>query len=157
MAVRQSLVRIEAFDRQLRIDLVNPVIAAVTQEHPARFRVDRRPQPGVAPGPLGAEDNFEILAELKPEIAAIDLVVPGRLRHFVICARQRLAGGEGEDLAGPAIARDAIGEVAPNRRLDVDVVRIGLQRIDRVPQRRPVRMYVLRADVKSSSAKSPTL
>ena len=132
--------RIEAFDRQHGIDLVVPVVHPVTREHPARLGIDRCPVALVAVGPLRAEQDLEILARNDAEVVGVDFVVAGRLRHFVDRSRQRLLRGERQDLASAAISRNAVREIAADRRLDVDIVGIGLKRVDRVPQRRPVGM-----------------
>jgi hypothetical protein len=131
---------IKAFDGQYGINFMGPVVAAVSNHHPAGLRIDRCPLAGVANRLSGAEDHFKILTGFQSEVRAINLVVAAGLRHLVDRSRQRPLRRKAQYLAGAAITADAIGEVAANWRLQVDVVRIGLQRIHRIPQRCPVRV-----------------
>ncbi len=96
-------------------------------------------------GALGAEDQFEIVVVVEVDIVVVQVVVPADLGDVLHHAGHAALGGEVQNLDGAPVTAHPVAEIAADGAVEVDIVRVGLQGVDRIPQRRPVR--VLRGGV----------
>ena len=132
---------VEAFDRKHRDHFLGPIIEPVAGVHGAGLRVDRGPVAIVTCRTFRTENDLEVRTQFDADIVGIEFVVRVGHGRIVIGARKRGLRREAQDLAGAAIAGDPVGQVSADRRLDIDIVGIGLQCEHRIPQRRPVGVF----------------
>ena len=112
----------------------------IADHHRIGLRRKRGEVAGVALGPLGAEDDLEFAVGTDREALVVEGLDVVHRTEAVDEAGKALLGGEQQPVACAPVARDPVGQVPAQRRIEIDRVGIGLLQVNRVPQRRPVRV-----------------